>query len=141
MKNWSSLALIITISFAGCAPPPPSDDETLRHVETIDACFTPIYLRQMGVVFQRAMAAAQAGRTPAPTPTLDEHDVRLCYIAKVNDRKIDRTAKDNAKMIAIGRACEDRINTASDYAMGEYALCVNGRLSAMRKAAHPRPHS
>jgi hypothetical protein len=134
-RAWVCIALLSIVAAAvGCSPPPPPDDEILNHVTAIDRCYVPIFFRLLKVEYREAAQAEERGRTPGPTPTFDDHDLRLCYLANVDKQTLNPKVKAKAMILSVGRSCEPRINTASDYAMGEYALCVEEGFGAARKA-------
>ena len=133
-RNWLGVVLLCAAGAAACSSAPPPDDEILSHVAAIDHCYVPIYFRQLKLELRDAGKAEARGETPGPAPTFDDHDLRLCYLSSVDKQKLDPKVRNKTMILTVGRTCEPRINTASDYAMGEYALCVEEGFGAARKA-------
>jgi hypothetical protein len=124
VRYFVAVALTVAQFFlAGCSgSPPASDDDVLKHVLAINNCNAKMYIKQ-----------ADAMRS-GPTPPYDNRGLRLCFIATGPTQSLNQKIKRHPAILALGRSCENLIDTKSDAAIAAYQKCIqDGMLQALKR--------
>jgi hypothetical protein len=124
VRNFVAVALVVAALFlAGCSgSPPASDDDVLKHVLAINTCNVRMYVKQ-----------ADATLRPGTTPSYDDRGLRVCFVATVPTQTLNQKIKRHPAILALGRSCENLIDTQSDAAMASYQKCIqDGMLQALK---------